>query len=344
MAQDQSTEEQVPTSTRGSLPLPPDDLLYNVPSDIGLVTEELQEMKPLMYRLIIAWFLVSGFLGLYSLIICYPVLTSTACICISPDSSAPATNASVVVPASTLSTTDTARNIILVVTNPNCTACSYKVSSKDIWLRQMLGIPSKPDPIQTSLIIVCLTGWLGGILHGLSSIIDYRGARRLFASWTLWYFVRPFQGALVAVIFLAVIQGGLLPGSGVPTVNTVGVIAIGFIVGLSADAATTRLSQVFKALFAVKDGTDALRGGNLKPEITLLHMTEHLANIKAQRIKKEEETAQATDPQEKQEKQAEVDALIQKEKQAENTIDKIEQTQAKNDDQKTDDNVEKEEK
>lgn len=370
MAQGQATEERESTSSKGRFPLPPDDLLYNVPSDIGLVTEELQEMRPLIYRLLIIWFLFSGFLGFYGLIICCPVLTlresNTGQNSSHPDTTHHKTShpeiterkdsahqraftADTLKRSETTKRKDSAYQINFTAgapTHPKTTerkdSSTLDSSTSRTLVEQLLGIPQPPDPIQASLIIVCLAGWLGGVLHGLSSIIDYRSARRLFASWTLWYFVRPFQGALVAVVFLAVVQGGLLPGGSVSTVNTIGVIAIGFIVGLSADAATTRLSYVFKALFAAPDGTDALRGGNAKPEITLILMREHLANIRAKRINTEQEAINTQDNDERRKKTAEAAVLRKEEEQVERAIDTMEDAEgqdnaeAKNDSRGTD--------
>lgn len=362
MAQAPTTEEKESTSSRSRFPLPPDDLLYNVPSDIGLVTEELQEMRPLIYRLLIIWFLFSGFLGLYSLIIYCPVLTlresNTGQNSSHPDTTEhkpPRSEtterkdsayrrdftADTLKRSETTKRKDSAYQIgVTTVTpmHPKTTerkdSSTLDTSASRTLVERFLGIPQPPDPIQASLIIVCLAGWLGGVLHGLSSLIDYRSARRLFASWTLWYFVRPFQGALVAVVFLAVVQGGLLPGGSASTVNTIGVIAIGFIVGLSADAATTRLSYVFKTLFAAPDGTDALRGGNTKPEITLVQMREYLANIRAKRINAEKEAMQAPDDDERRKKMAEAAALRTEEQRVETALNTMEDDQSQNDTEK----------
>lgn len=103
-------------------------------------------------------------------------------------------------------------------------------------------------------LIALLGGMLGGAAHGLSSLMTFRGNRRLFRSWSLWYICMPIVGGMMSIIFFVVLQAGLISNSGMSgAVNPYGVAALSALVGLFTDDATQKLSEVFKTLFATND-------------------------------------------------------------------------------------------
>jgi len=107
-------------------------------------------------------------------------------------------------------------------------------------------------PISDRLLfqIALLCGVLGGCGHGLASLMDFRGQRRLFRSWALWYFALPLVGGIMAVIFFLLLRAGLFPNSTAADVlNPFGVGALSALAGLFTDKASSKLSEVLDTLF-----------------------------------------------------------------------------------------------
>ncbi|MEO8168832.1 MAG: hypothetical protein ABI623_11325, partial [bacterium] len=101
--------------------------------------------------------------------------------------------------------------------------------------------------------LALLAGILGGSAGGLSSLLDFRGNRRLFTSWTLWYFAQPIVAGMIAEIFYVCIRAGFFASSTtLQNVNVFGIVAFSAMVGLFTDDATNKLSEVFKTLFATE--------------------------------------------------------------------------------------------
>lgn len=111
------------------------------------------------------------------------------------------------------------------------------------------------------LELALLAGILGGAARSLSSLVMYRASRRLFKSWTLWYFGQPVMGGMFAVIGLALLKAGLIGNSAVETLSPAGVVAFSALIGLFIDEFTNKMSELFKTLFATK--TPPATGGKI---------------------------------------------------------------------------------
>jgi len=212
---------------------PPDDLKMKEGDDSKFVTEELAKMKPTVHRLLAGWFVVVAALCIVTIIRVWPLVSSPA------TGSRPAMAEGLTSKADTLSMVDTVRTV-----------------------RSQTEAASSLD--QYYLLIALLFGILGGASHGLASLMDFRGQRRLFSSWSLWYFALPFLGGTLAVIFYVAIRAGLLTGTGEVTesISIYGVAALSAIVGLFTDRATNKLKEVIDTIFATKGKP---RGGQLTP-------------------------------------------------------------------------------
>ncbi|MDP2885980.1 MAG: hypothetical protein Q8P51_13270 [Ignavibacteria bacterium] len=211
---------------------PPDDLKLKEPDDSKFVTEELAKMQPIIHRLLAGWFILVGVFAIVTILQTWP-----------PGGQQTTPASSVSTKTDTTSVIDTSRGV----------APREAVSTSR----------GTPTPEQRYLLVALLFGMLGGASHGLASLMDFRGQRRLFRSWSLWYFALPFLGGMMAVIFYVVIRAGLLTGTGetaTDLINPYGVAAISAVVGLFTDQATNKLGEVFKTLFATKG---AARGGQL---------------------------------------------------------------------------------
>jgi hypothetical protein len=227
MANDQTTN--TPASK------PPDDLVLKEVDDKNFVTEELAGMKKIIHRSLAGWFILLGVISIFWLIKLWP---STP-----PDRHLDAKLDSLSVRIEHLSQkgSDSSKTVI----DTTHAAASHEATD------------------QTFLLIALLAGILGGIVHGLSSLMDFRGNRRLFQSWSLWYFCSPLLGGMIALIMFFVVRAGLFPDtSATYALNPYGVAAISALAGLFTEKALTKLSEVLDTLIPTKE----TRGGQLDPK------------------------------------------------------------------------------
>lgn len=114
---------------------------------------------------------------------------------------------------------------------------------------------------QRLLIIVFLAGGLGGLLHGLRSIVWYIGNRSLYASWLATYLMLPFTGGAVAFVFYVVVRGGFFsPTASFSETSPFGFAAMATLVGLFSGQAILKLKQLAETLL-----TRTERGADHEP-------------------------------------------------------------------------------
>lgn len=100
------------------------------------------------------------------------------------------------------------------------------------------------------LILVALAGFLGNMIHIGASFTNFVGAGKFKRSWVLWYFVKPFTAAALAVGVYIIFRAGFLnAGEAVASVNLYGVVALAVLAGLYTDMATQKLKEVFAVVF-----------------------------------------------------------------------------------------------
>lgn len=110
------------------------------------------------------------------------------------------------------------------------------------------------DDARLILILMC-SGALGSYVHAATSFASYVGNRRLVLSWAWWYFLRPFLGTALALIFYFVVRGGLLStGAAASDMSVFGVAAVGGLVGMFSKQATDKLRELFDNLFRTEQG------------------------------------------------------------------------------------------
>ncbi len=222
----------------------PDDLVAKKETDEELVTEEPGKMKPVIHRLLAAWFIIVGALAFGLALRCWPA---------DPNATATAGGAK---GSSVKSDTLASRAVIV---------------ASDTLKNKKLASEQKAEPQQVIdawevLYLSMLFGILGGAAHGLSSLMDFRGNRRLFRSWSLWYFGRPILGGMMSVIFYVVVRAGFFAASASSKdTNLYGIAAFSALVGLFTDKATTKLAELFGTMFTTKDTKTQDRDGKLNP-------------------------------------------------------------------------------
>jgi len=112
------------------------------------------------------------------------------------------------------------------------------------------------------LLLVLLSGALGSFLHSARSFADFVGNRRISGSWAWWYFLHPFMGAILALIFYMAVCGGffVVTGGGANVqaadLSAYGVAAVATLVGMFSNQATQKLADVFDTLFKPSSGKE----------------------------------------------------------------------------------------
>lgn len=106
-----------------------------------------------------------------------------------------------------------------------------------------------PSPTgRTLFLIVLLTGAIGGALHSLRSFGWYVGQRELFWSWVPSYFLLPFVGATLGLIFYLMIGSGFLSTNGGDTPLVI--IAVTALVGMFSSQAVQKLKEISEVVLS----------------------------------------------------------------------------------------------
>jgi hypothetical protein len=111
--------------------------------------------------------------------------------------------------------------------------------------------PRAQDPLKDplpALKLIAVCGALGGVLHGVVSMVAYVGSMKFAPSWGPYYVFQPFVAAMAALMVY------LVPGSSsVDTAAKVSVQAgVAVLVGAFSDLALQKLKEVFDALIGPK--------------------------------------------------------------------------------------------
>jgi len=104
------------------------------------------------------------------------------------------------------------------------------------------------------ILLVIIAGALGSFVHVVTSFVDFVGAKKFKGSWTWWYFLRPFSGSVLALIFYLIIRGGLLSTQIEGTdLSHFGVTGMAGLIGLFSKQAINKLSEMFDIIFMRKE-------------------------------------------------------------------------------------------
>lgn len=118
-------------------------------------------------------------------------------------------------------------------------------------------IPAPVDKIHLNtilLLLVALMGFLGNMIHVVTSFTTFIGNGTFKRSWILWYCVKPFTASGLALIVYFIVRGGFLSyGSSAGSVSLFGILSISALAGLFTDSATIKLKEVFEVIFKPND-------------------------------------------------------------------------------------------
>jgi len=104
------------------------------------------------------------------------------------------------------------------------------------------------------LILVAFGGFLGNMIYIAASFTTYVGSGKFRKSWTLWYFVKPFSAAALAITLYFVFRGGFLNMSDASSnINIYGLMTLSLMAGLFTDRTTLKLKELFDVLLKPKE-------------------------------------------------------------------------------------------
>jgi hypothetical protein len=104
------------------------------------------------------------------------------------------------------------------------------------------------------LILVATMGFLGNMIHISASFTSFVGNGTFERSWLLWYFVKPFTAAGLAIIVYLIIRAGFLGyGTDPSSISLYGIMCLAALTGLFTDNATLKLKEIFDVVFKPKD-------------------------------------------------------------------------------------------
>jgi len=102
------------------------------------------------------------------------------------------------------------------------------------------------------LLIVVVVGALGSLIHVARSFYWYVGNRNLKTSWLLMYFLLPFTGAGLALLFFLIARG--LSSTRLSIESSVdGYAALAALVGMFSQQALMKLKQIAEGFFSVAE-------------------------------------------------------------------------------------------
>jgi magnesium-transporting ATPase (P-type) len=106
------------------------------------------------------------------------------------------------------------------------------------------------------ILLVIITGALGSLVHGFRSLFWYVGNSAFAKSWVLMYFLLPFIGSALSLIFYFVLRGGLFsPNATVDATSPFGFIGVAGLVGMFSNRAALKLQEIAESIFSTKEST-----------------------------------------------------------------------------------------
>ena len=127
---------------------------------------------------------------------------------------------------------------------------------------------------QAYILLIVIFGVAGAFIHTATSFATYVGNRQFKLSWIWWYLLRLIIGALVALVFLVAVLGGLVTiSSNSATVdarsfNPYTIAALASLAGWFSKVAADKLEEIFEVILtSAKDGARADKLEDNTPEI-----------------------------------------------------------------------------
>jgi len=118
------------------------------------------------------------------------------------------------------------------------------------------------------ILIVVIVGSLGALIHVARSFYWYVGNRNLKSSWLLMYFLIPFTGGGLALLFLLISRGvSSAQPAGIES-SVGGYAALAALVGMFSQQALAKLKQIAESVFAPTEKGKDQATFSVAPKIT----------------------------------------------------------------------------
>lgn len=106
------------------------------------------------------------------------------------------------------------------------------------------------------ILIVFIAGGLGSLVHAFRSYFWYVGHKAFVSSWAMMYFLLPFIGSSLSLLFFFVLRGGLFsPQATVQATSPYGFAGVAGLVGLFSNQAALKLKEVAESFFSTREST-----------------------------------------------------------------------------------------
>ncbi len=101
------------------------------------------------------------------------------------------------------------------------------------------------------ILVMIIAGAIGACVFSLYAVAHHLGRLHDFqVRWTAWYFLRPFIGAGLAMIFYFLIRGGVLTvGTSLQNLNLIVVAGLSGLVGMFSEQALRKTRDVADTIF-----------------------------------------------------------------------------------------------
>ena len=186
-----------------------------------------------------------------------------------------------------------------IVSDPALSTCSKSVGFM-VWT-----LPTVTSEMRM-IVLVLVAGALGSLVHGFRSLFWYVGNSAFVRSWILMYFLIPFVGSSLSLIFYFVLRGGLFsPNAPVDATSPFGFIGLSGLVGMFSNRAALKLQEIAESIFSTNETTKGKDNVDTKSIATA---NEAKKEIIAADVKADKETAAAEVKSEKAKVAAEVKA------------------------------------
>jgi hypothetical protein len=118
------------------------------------------------------------------------------------------------------------------------------------------------------ILIVVIVGSLGALIHVARSFYWYVGNRNLKSSWLLMYFLIPFTGGGLALLFFLISRGvSSAQPAGIES-SVGGYAALSALVGMFSQQALAKLKQIAESVFAPAEKGKDQATSSVAPKIT----------------------------------------------------------------------------
>ena len=162
-----------------------------------------------------------------------------------------------------------ALGFLLLVSLAAIWPASIDPSTSDRARVTLFGFPFLISSEVRLILIVIMAGALGSLVHGFRSLFWYVGNRAYVKSWTLMYFLLPFVGSSLSVIFYFVLRGGLFsPQASIDATSPFGFAGISGLVGMFSNKAALKLQEIADSIFSTQQTTKGKDNVDPKKEET----------------------------------------------------------------------------